>query len=151
MSVSTIRNSQMTCPLAAAVAAVGLTLAACATQAQVGVEIGPPPLCPYGYYDYAPYPCAPYGYYGPDWFVNGLFIGVGPWFHGHEHFRGLVNHRLDVRRGYRGPLPERGERPLESNRLDRMERFSGTEMRDGRGNAFAFAGHEGGREGGERR
>ena len=44
--------------------------------------VGPPPVCPYGYYDYYPYACAPYGYYGPEWFVNGIFIGAGPWFHG---------------------------------------------------------------------
>lgn len=43
--------------------------------------VGPPPVCAYGYYDYYPYACAPYGYYGPQWFVNGVFIGVGPWYH----------------------------------------------------------------------
>ena len=43
--------------------------------------VGPPPVCAYGYYDYSPYACAPYGYYGPQWFVNGVFIGVGPWYH----------------------------------------------------------------------
>jgi len=46
------------------------------------VYVGPPPVCPYGYYDYYPYACAPYGYYGPEWFANGVFIGAGPWFHG---------------------------------------------------------------------
>jgi hypothetical protein len=68
-----------------AVLMVPLTFA----QAQVsfGVGIGPgyaagPPVCEYGYYDYYPYACAPYGYYGPDWFVNGIFIGAGPWYHG---------------------------------------------------------------------
>src|SRR5215470_11115545 len=44
---------------------------------------GPAPICSYGYYDYYPYDCAPYGYYGPDWFVGGIFIGAGPWFHGY--------------------------------------------------------------------
>ena len=39
--------------------------------AQVSVDIGVAPVCPYGYFDYAPYECAPYGYYGPDWFVGG--------------------------------------------------------------------------------
>src|SRR6201981_303513 len=48
----------------------------------VGVAIGSPPVCAYGYYPYAPYACAPYGYWGPDYFVNGVFIGAGPWFHG---------------------------------------------------------------------
>jgi len=46
------------------------------------VYVGPPPVCPYGYYDYYPYACAPYGYYGPSWFSGGVFIGAGPWFHG---------------------------------------------------------------------
>ena len=46
------------------------------------VYVGPPPVCPYGYYGYYPYACAPYGYYGPEWFVGGVFIGAGPWFHG---------------------------------------------------------------------
>jgi hypothetical protein len=43
-------------------------------QVSVGVNIGPAPVCPYGYFDYAPYDCAPYGYYGPDWFVGGVFL-----------------------------------------------------------------------------
>jgi hypothetical protein len=30
--------------------------------AQVSINIGTEPACPYGYYDYAPYSCAPYGY-----------------------------------------------------------------------------------------
>ena len=63
------------------------------SQAQVavgvGVNVGPryvdygggPPVCTYGYYSYYPYACAPYGYYGPRWFVGGVFIGAGPWYH----------------------------------------------------------------------
>ncbi len=59
----------------------------------VGVGVGPaygPPACTYGYYDYYPYACAPYGYYSPDYFYDGVFIGVGPWFgwgwgHGWPH------------------------------------------------------------------
>ena len=42
--------------------------------AQVSVNIGVAPVCPYGYYDFAPYNCSPYGYYGPDWFLGGVFI-----------------------------------------------------------------------------
>jgi len=34
-------------------------------QVSIGVNLGPAPYCPYGYFDYAPYDCAPYGYYGP--------------------------------------------------------------------------------------
>ena len=60
------------------------------SQAQVrvgiGVGVGPayvagPPACAYGYYDYYPYACAPYGYYAPDYFVDGAFVGIGPWYH----------------------------------------------------------------------
>jgi hypothetical protein len=77
--------------------------------AQVSVNIGVAPVCPYGYFDYAPYNCAPYGFYGPDWFVGGLFIGAGPWFHGPRGFYGHVDNRYDPRHGYHGPMPERGE------------------------------------------
>lgn len=45
--------------------------------------VGPPTACAYGYYSYYPYACAPYGYYGPSWFVGGVFIGAGPWYHGY--------------------------------------------------------------------
>jgi hypothetical protein len=34
--------------------------------AQISINIGAAPACPYGYYDYTPYNCAPYGYYGPE-------------------------------------------------------------------------------------
>ncbi|MGA9304602.1 MAG: hypothetical protein WBW31_04270, partial [Candidatus Sulfotelmatobacter sp.] len=48
-------------------------------QVTVGVGIGVPPVCSYGYYNYAPYGCAPSGFYGPGYFYNGIFLGVGPW------------------------------------------------------------------------
>ena len=49
-------------------------------QVVVGVGIGAtPPMCSYGYYNYAPYGCAPSGFYGPGYFYNGIFLGVGPW------------------------------------------------------------------------
>jgi hypothetical protein len=77
--------------------------------AQVAISIGAPPVCPYGYYEGTPYGCAPDGYYGPEWFSGGVFIGAGPWYHGADHFYGHVDHRLDYRKGYHGPLPARGE------------------------------------------
>jgi hypothetical protein len=140
-------NKLKSLSLAAAVAVIGFTAAAPQAQAQFGASIGPAPACPYGYYDYAPYACAPYGYYGPEWFSGGLFIGAGPWFHGHEGFRGSVDHHFDRSRGYGGALPERGERRDESHSVDRMEHFNGTEMRDGRGHASAMGDHAGGHEG----
>src|SRR5580700_6544436 len=77
------------------------------SQVAVGVNIGVAPVCPYGYFDYAPYGCAPYGYHGPDWLFDGVFIGVGPWFHGPAGFHGHVDNRFDPHYGYRGPLFER--------------------------------------------
>jgi len=106
-------------------------------QISIGVNIGPPPGCPYGYFDYPPYNCAPYGYYGPDWFDGGVFIGAGPWFHGHEHFFGHVDRRYDPHHGYRGPLPERGAEPF--------NHFQGNEARDGRGHV-GNPGHDAGHE-----
>jgi len=115
---------------------VTLSLAAPA-QVSVGVNIGAAPVCPYGYFDYAPYDCAPYGYYGPDWFVGGVFIGAGPWFHGHSGFYGHVDNRWDPHHGYAGPVPGRGERPFTN--------FHANEARDGRGHT-GNAGHDGARE-----
>jgi hypothetical protein len=116
-------------------AVVGIIFTAIAPEAQaqvgVGVEIGPPPVCPYGYYDVPPYNCAPYGYYGPEWFAGGGFIGVGPWFHGPERFYGHVDTHFHPDHGYRGAFPERGERA--SRPLNRIEHFHGREMRDGHG------------------
>jgi len=81
--------------------------------AQVAVSIGVAPVCPYGYYEGTPYGCAPDGYYGPEWFSGGVFVGAGPWYHGSDHFYGHVDHKLDYRKGYHGPMPARGESPAE--------------------------------------
>lgn len=109
--------------------AAGIFLATAHTAAaQVSINIGAPPVCPYGYYEVPPYACAPDGYYGPEWFVNGLFIGAGPWYHGPAHFYGHVDHALDFRKGYHGPMPARGAHPAEH----RAE-FHGTAMHDPRG------------------
>ena len=102
-------------------------------QAQISINIGAAPDCPYGYYDSAPYACAPYGYYGPEWFVGGIFIGAGPWFHGPANFRGQVNNRMDPHHGYRGPAPARGERADPARARGRVGNFRGNETRDGRG------------------
>ncbi len=95
-------------------------------QVSVGINIGAAPVCPYGYFDYAPYDCAPYGYYGPDWFVGGVFIGAGPWFHGPKGFAGHVDNRYDPHHGYKGPVPAKGE--------EAFNHFHGNEARDGKGN-----------------
>ena len=105
--------------------------------AQVSINIGAAPVCPYGYFDYAPYPCAPYGYYGPDWFNGGIFIGAGPWFHGARGFFGHVDNRYDPHYGYHGPMPDRGAQPF--------NHFQGNEGRDGQGH-IGNPGHDAGGE-----
>jgi hypothetical protein len=120
-----------------AIAALGIiTLSAAASKppaGQVAVSVGVAPDCPYGYYDYAPYACAPYGYYGQEWFTGGVFIGAGPWFHGPANFHGHVNNRFDVQHGYKGPAPNRGDKPEPGKRFDKIDNFKGNEVRDGRG------------------
>lgn len=113
-------------------AGVFLTVASPRLEAQISVQIGAAPECPYGYYDVAPYACAPTGYYGPEWFTDGIFIGAGPWFHGGSDFRGHVNNHFHPAHGYKGPMPQRGEHVDDSKRVD-ASHFKGNEMRDGRG------------------
>jgi hypothetical protein len=114
-----------------------LLSAGAVAPAQVSVNIGVAPVCPYGYFDYAPYNCAPYGYYGPDWFTGGLFIGAGPWYHGPHGFYGHVDNRYDPHHGYAGPMPEHGAKPF--------NHFQANEARDGQGHV-GNAGHDGGGE-----
>ena len=102
------------------------------SQAQVNVEIGVAPECPYGYYDAAPYGCAPYGYYGPEWFTGGVFVGAGPWFHGPANFQGHVDNHFHPEHGYTGTMPERGEKATPEHAAP-PHNFKGNEMRDGRG------------------
>ena len=116
--------------LLASLAGIGITATASRAQAQVSVEVGVAPDCPYGYYDVAPYNCAPYGYYGPEWFDGGVFIGVGPWFHGASEFRGHVDNHFHPEHGYKGPMPGRGEK---ADRHIDAAHFKGNEIRDGRG------------------
>jgi hypothetical protein len=124
--------------LSAVAAALLVPSTAASSQVSFGINVGGPPVCPYGYFDYAPYDCAPYGYYGPDWFGgDGLFIGAGPWFHGPHGFHGHVDNRFDPHNGYHGPLPPRGAQPF--------NHFQGNESRDGQGHVGP-AGHDAGGE-----
>jgi hypothetical protein len=110
-----------------AIILAGLATSACG-PAHFGVAVGGgPPVCPYGYYEVPPYNCAPDGYYGPEWFSGGVFIGAGPYFHGPNRFYGHVDHDLDFRHGYRGPMPDRGA-PAGPRR-----EFRGQAMHDSRG------------------
>jgi hypothetical protein len=127
--------------VAAAVLAFGAATTASSAQVSFGVNVGAAPVCPYGYYDYSPYQCAPYGYYGPEWFSNGVFIGAGPWFHGHDGFHGHVDNHFDPNHGYHGAYPARGEH---FQAHDNFRNFHGNEMRDGHGTGGHDAGHDGG-------
>jgi hypothetical protein len=117
--------------------AVGTVSGLSSAPAQVSINIGPAPICPYGYFDYAPYNCAPYGYYGPDWFVGGVFLGAGPWYHGRPGWYGHVDNRYDPHHGYHGPLPERGAQPFNN--------FHANTAVDGHGHV-GNPGHDGGGE-----
>ncbi len=85
-----------------ALLAMPLAYAQAGVSVGVGIGVGPvvagAPVCAYGYYPDYPYACAPYGYYGPSFFVDGVFIGAGPWYHGwgHGYYRGPYG------RGYAG-------------------------------------------------
>lgn len=114
------------------------------SHAQISVQIGPAPVCPYGYYAVPPYQCAPYGYYGPSWFINGAFIGAGPWFRGPANFHGWINNRYDVHHGYHGPLPRRGERPDWNAHRNFQHNFHGNEQRDGHGHNVGHGNQRGG-------
>lgn len=111
-----------------AVSVLLFTAAGYSSPAQVSVDIGVEPVCPYGYYEVPPYNCAPDGYDGPEWFSGGVFIGAGPWFHGHDHFYGHVDHHYDYRKGYHGPFPARGE-----HQADHRVQFHGRAMHDSHG------------------
>src|SRR6202167_309768 len=120
--------------LLVAIAGSGFTATVPKAVAQVGVNIGVAPDCPYGYYDVAPYGCAPSGYYGPEWFSGNVFIGAGPWFHGPSNFRGSVNNAYHPAYGYKGAMPQPGEKADPAKRVDKAH-FTGNEERDGRGHA----------------
>ena len=98
----------------ALLAVLMVPLAYSQAQVGVGIAVGPgyvagPPVCAYGYYNYYPYGCAPYGYYGPDWFVSGVFVGAGPWYHW-GHPTGFWNRGWDNNRGWYGRDGWRGYR-----------------------------------------
>ena len=118
----------------ATVAGICLTINNSVVRAQ-SCDVAVAPDCPYGCYDTTPYACAPFGYYGPEWFKDGVFIGAGPWYKGPDNFHGQVNNRLDPQHGYKGPNPNRGEKPDPAKRPDKSHQSYGNETRDGHGHA----------------
>ncbi|HEY7403148.1 MAG TPA: hypothetical protein VIB39_06475 [Candidatus Angelobacter sp.] len=115
-----------------------LALASVHSQAQVaiGVQIGPsygiynpPPVCEYGFYPYYPYACAPYGYWAPSYFVNGVFIGVGPWrnfYYTHPtYYRPYYVNRFGFRPGFEHFRPVERFGPRETFRGERFDHDRG--------------------------
>ena len=104
-------------------------------MAQISVNLGVAPSAPMGTTTTLLNQCVPTGYDGPESVPGCTFIGVGPWFHGREEFRGHVNNNFDVQRGYSGRVPNNGERQRGGGRAPRG--FKGNEVRDGRGHGDA--------------
>jgi hypothetical protein len=152
----------------------GLVIPTAYSQAQVsiGVRIGPtyglynaPPVCEYGFYPDYPFACAPYGYWGPEWFVDGVFIGAGPWnrfyythagfyrpFYVNRGFGGFgFRGRVETFRGGRGFERDRGFREGGREFHDNGRRGfnDGGRFRDRGGNGFR-GGDRGGNRGGGR-
>ena len=161
--------------LALLVAVLALPTVHSQAQVSIGVRIGPtygiynaPPVCEYGFYPDYPFACAPYGYWGPNYFVNGVFIGVGPWNNfyfthptfyrpfyvnrgfgfrpGFEHFRPAE--RFAPRETFRGErFNDRGFRSFNGPRFDRDRGFDrGRGFNEARG----FRGDDRGFRGGSR-
>ena len=166
-------------------AALALPAAYSQAQVAVGVQIGPsygvynaPPVCEYGFYPDYPFACAPHGYWGPEYFVDGIFIGAGPLYNfyythpgfyrpfyvnrgfgfhgGFNHFRG--GGRIYDRERFRGDgFRDRGFRNFngvrggQSFRGDAGRSFRGDAGRSFRGEAgrgFRSDGNRGSRSGG---
>jgi hypothetical protein len=142
-------------------------------QVSIGVQIGPtygiynaPPVCEYGFYPDYPFACAPYGYWGPNYFVNGVFIGVGPWnnfyfthptyyrpFYFNRGFRGgyerfgRVEHFSSPVERFHGERIDRGFRSFNEPRIDHDHGFDrGRGFNEARG----FRGDDRGYRGGDR-
>lgn len=133
--------------IATAVAGLFIAVTTPKTQAQISVNIGVAPNCPYGYYEAAPYGCAPYGYYGPEWFSGGAFVGAGPWFHGPANFHGQVDNHYHPEHGYTGPMPNHGEKATPEHPVP-PQNFKGNEAHDGHGHVSSGEHEGGGHEGG---
>ena len=121
-------------------AVVGIAFYATAptTVAQVSVDIGVAPDCPYGYYDVRSLRLRSLRLLRFGAVPGGVFIGAGPWFHGSENFQGHVNNRCQIADHcrYRGATPQpRRETPTESIASITSPHFKGNEVRDGRGHA----------------
>jgi hypothetical protein len=69
----------------------------------------------------------------PEWFVGGVFIGAGPWFHGPENLHGHIDSHFDRQHGYKGLVPNRGDKPEPNKDPEKVQNFKGNEMLDGRG------------------
>ena len=114
-------------------------------NAQISVNIGAPPVCSYGYYDYSPYACSPVGYYGPGYFYNGIFLGMGPWA-GWGYNHGWGGHRFSnsgggrYTGGFHGSAFDRGRANRTSVVRESSRDGSRTRSSAGRSHAAATRG-----------
>lgn len=128
--------------------AIGVGIGVPAAPVSVYGDYGAPPTCAYGYYSYYPYACAPYGYYGRSWFVNGVFIGAGPWYRtywGHPWRYDRDDRAFYGREYYRGRDFDRGRDFRRAESRDRDDFHGSAEFRGG----HDFHGGDRGFHGGE--
>lgn len=121
-------------------------------QVSIGVQIGPsygiynaPPVCAYGFYPTYPFGCAPYGFYGSNWFVDGVFIGAGPWSNFYFSHPGFYrpfyfNRGFGFNEGFRSfrgePFRGEGFRSFRNDGRFRGDGFRGDGFRSFRGEGF---------------
>jgi hypothetical protein len=94
-----VKNSVFSVLTGAIVFTTILVFTPATAKADVDIVLAAPAVCQWGYYDYPPYTCAQYGFWGPEFFYNGIFIGVGPWW-GWGYGHGWGGHRFH---GYYNP------------------------------------------------
>jgi hypothetical protein len=112
-------------------------------QVSVGVNIGPEPVCQYGFYPTYPYDCADEGFYDSSWFYEGIFIGAGPWFHWHDYY----GHPRGFYGGYyksHAYTDRSGHKFSDNGKVDRQGNFHG-------GRQMSHANGGGGNHGGRPR
>jgi len=122
--------------LALLVAVLALSGVHSQAQVSIGVQIGPtygvynaPPVCEWGFYPTYPFGCAPYGYYGPNWFVDGVFIGAGPWYNFYyihpTYYRPFYVNRFGFRPGFEHFRREERFAPRDTFRGERFDHDRG--------------------------
>ena len=93
--------------------------------AQVSVNIGVAPVCPYGYFDFAPYDCAPMATMGRIGLSGVCLSGPGHGFTALAVFMAMSTTATILVTATTGPFPARGEQAF--------SHFHANEAQDGHG------------------